>query len=90
MSAETPPVSWFRRLTIAAHALTIDPIVDASYQVAVYNQAGKLVWSKGGINSVRFGDSQGAISYVGTCDASSSPNRVELTVESLTDANVRN
>ncbi len=74
------------RLVIAARALTIDPIVDASYRLAVYNLAGDLVWSKTDITSGKYGDAQGAISYIGPCDAASSPNRVELTVQSLEDA----
>ncbi|MCC6623606.1 MAG: hypothetical protein IT385_20275 [Deltaproteobacteria bacterium] len=73
------------RLTIAAKALTYDPIVDADYTIAVYNDEGELVWTKSGITSQDYGDSRGAIAYVGPCDAASSPNRVELTVASLSD-----
>jgi len=72
-------------LAIAAKALTVEPIVDADYTIAVFNDDGDLVWRKTGITSKDFGDSRGAIAYVGPCDAASSPNRVELTVVSLSD-----
>jgi len=73
---------------IAVSALRLAGIVEATYTIAVYNGAGALVWQKTGLASSRFGTGAGDLVYVGPCDASSNDNRVELTLESLSDGSV--
>ena len=78
------------RLSISAEALTLTPVGGASYGITVKNAAAapnNVVWSKTGITSGKYGDGRGAISYVGSCDASSNPHTVELVLESLSEAN---
>ncbi|MBL8788256.1 MAG: hypothetical protein JNJ59_25405 [Deltaproteobacteria bacterium] len=76
------------RFAITVTPLSLEGVNDAWYTLRVWNgeTPAKLVWEKEHIRSTEFGDSKGAITYVGTCDASAAPanqNRVELVVEKL-------
>lgn len=64
--------------------LELAGIDDAQYEITVRNKGGGLVWQRS-VTSSQFGDSKGAIAYVGPCDASpgANPNRVQLVVQSL-------
>jgi len=76
------------RLDIAVAPLGLAGITEACYDLRVTNQPGGLgdtVWTRTGVCSKRYGDGRGALTYVGTCDASSgSDNTVLLTMTSLT------
>ncbi len=77
------------RLLISAKALTLTPIGGSSYGLTVRNSdpgPNNVVWSRAAIDSARFGDGRGAISYVGPCDATKNPHTVELVLESLAEA----
>lgn len=63
--------------------LQLDGITDAVYTIKVVNADGNVVWNAPGLTSSAYGDGQGALSYVGPCDASSNPNTVELTIDDL-------
>jgi hypothetical protein len=74
-------------LEIAVAPLTLPDIVDACYDLRVTNAPGGLgqtVFERTGICSSTFGDSRGAITYVGTCDAGAGLHTVSLTMTSLT------
>jgi hypothetical protein len=58
-------------------------VVDATYDLAVYNGQSQLVWERQGLTSQSYGDGKGDLTFVGPCDASANPNRVELMVVSL-------
>jgi hypothetical protein len=73
------------RVAIEVRPLTLTGIADASYTISVVNDDDEPVWATT-ITSVQFGDGAGSLSYVGACDASSSPNTVSLVLESLSDA----
>jgi hypothetical protein len=62
------------RLAITVAPLDLPSLDDACYDVTVYNAAlpanGDVVWSKSDICAQRYGDGEGSVTYVGTCDAS--------------------
>ncbi len=72
-------------MEIRAAALELEGIDEAVYTMHVENAAGDVVWHKT-VGSNQYGDGRGALSYVGTCDATSNPNRVTLTLDSLVDS----
>jgi hypothetical protein len=76
------------KVSITAAALTYTNLVDADYGIRVLNASGETVWEKASLLSSAFGDGAGALTYIGPCDASADeqPNRVELTVHALVDA----
>src|SRR5690606_21235650 len=53
------------RLQIEVAPLNLDQIVEATYTITVRNDGGEVVWSAGPLASIRFGDGQGAITYIG-------------------------
>ncbi|PKN56716.1 MAG: hypothetical protein CVU56_14675 [Deltaproteobacteria bacterium HGW-Deltaproteobacteria-14] len=69
-------------LNIDVAPLQLPGVTDAVYRLTVKNLAGQTVWQKT-LSSTQYGDGSGAASYVGTCDATSNPNRIELELESL-------
>ncbi len=73
------------RLSVKTSALTLEGVVDAEYTLAVYNADDQLVWEKAGVKASRYGAPGGSLSYIGTCDADSNLNRVELTMTALYD-----
>ena len=62
--------------------LTLDGVTNATYTLSVVNGAGDTVWTRT-VDADAYGDGSGSLSYVGTCDASSNPNRIDLVVEPL-------
>ncbi|TNF28643.1 MAG: hypothetical protein EP329_17435 [Deltaproteobacteria bacterium] len=70
------------RLAIAVAPLTLDGVTNATYTLSVVNGAGETVWTRT-VDADAYGDGAGSLSYVGTCDADSNPNRIDLVVESL-------
>lgn len=84
---QSPASAPTGRLAIATAPLHLTSIVDAEYDLAVYNGLGALVWKRDGLRSRAFGDGRGALSYVGPCDASpgASSNRVELSLVAIWD-----
>ncbi len=62
------------RLAITVAPLDLPTLDDACYDVTVYNAAvpasGEVVWSKSDICARQYGDGEGSVTYVGTCDAS--------------------
>jgi hypothetical protein len=73
-------------LAISVSALTLVPVLDADYKLAVRNGQGQLVWERDHLRSITFGDGAGSLAYIGTCDASSNDNVVELWVNDLYSA----
>ena len=70
------------RMTIAVAPLELDGVLGARYHLEVINNDDERVWEKT-VTSERYGDGRGSLAYVGTCDASASPNRVVLVLEAL-------
>ncbi|MBL8788736.1 MAG: hypothetical protein JNJ59_27825 [Deltaproteobacteria bacterium] len=70
--------------------LSLVGIKDACYELTVFGgtdpTTAPVVWQKSGVCSSQFGDGQGSLAYVGTCDASAGTNTVRLVVEDLCDA----
>jgi hypothetical protein len=73
-------------LSIEVAPLSLPGIVEATYELTVKSSGGAVVWTKSPIASTRYGDGQGAITYVGPCDADGGLHTVELVLLSLTDA----
>lgn len=69
-------------LSIEVSPLTLEGVTRAEYRLAVTNGEGDPVWTRD-VDSVRFGDGRGAISYVGPCDASAPDHTIALTVLGL-------
>ena len=80
--ADGPTGTTGGHLNVDVAALQLPGVTDAVYQLTVKNLAGQTVWQKT-ISSTQYGDGSGAASYVGTCDATSNPNRIELELVSL-------
>jgi hypothetical protein len=72
-------------IAISVNALELSGVTDACYSLSTVNANGEQVWSAADICSSAYGDGRGSISYVGPCDASTNPNTVALTLNSLTD-----
>lgn len=78
-------------LRIEVAPLTLPGVANACYDLAVYNVAAAevapsaLVWAREDICADRYGDGEGAITWVGTCDASPSgrTHTVSLTLGGL-------
>ncbi|MBL8787661.1 MAG: IPT/TIG domain-containing protein, partial [Deltaproteobacteria bacterium] len=58
----------------------------ADYAISVTSSAGP-VWSQDHVDSDRYGDGRGSISYVGPCDASTPAHTVTLVLNALYDEN---
>lgn len=65
------------RVTITVSPLSLSAVTDAIYRLRVVNGDAAVVWTAE-VSSSRYGDGQGALSYVGPCDASSNDNTIEL------------
>jgi len=75
------------RLAISVAPLSLTGITDATYTLTVTNGGGDVVWTRT-LASSQHGDSAGALSYVGTCDASAgvATNTISLELVELRDA----
>lgn len=62
------------RVGISVAPLSLPSVVDACYALEVRNDEGATVWSRANVCASQFGDQRSAISFVGPCDASDSPN----------------
>ncbi len=83
-SSETPRVG--QQLEIAARPLTLPGITDACYDLSATNGLGDPIWTKPNVCANQYGDGEGAITYIGTCDASSvtaAATTVTLVLKSL-------
>jgi len=69
-------------LSIAVAPLELPGLGDADYTVTVKSAASEVVWTRA-LRSSAYGDGAGSLSYVGTCDAASQPNTVELSLDAL-------
>ena len=70
---ESPvPTGAKGRLAVAIAPLSLDGVSDACYSLAVFSGAPSSisVWERTHVCASRFGDGAGALTYVGTCDAS--------------------
>lgn len=56
------------RLEVAIQALELQGVTDAVYTITVKNDVDETVWSRT-VTSSQYGDGQGSLTYVGTCDA---------------------
>ncbi|MBL8783957.1 MAG: hypothetical protein JNJ59_03560 [Deltaproteobacteria bacterium] len=78
-------------LEVAIAPLTLSDVADACYGLTVYNTPrasigpGAVVWTQPSLCASRFGDGEGGLTYVGTCDASPSGriNTVALVLNGL-------
>src|SRR5690606_8161895 len=64
--------------------LTLAGVGNADWRIEVTNADEQPVWSAT-IDADDYGDGRGAVTYIGTCDAQSSPNTVALTLVALYD-----
>ncbi len=71
------------RMQIQVAPLELPGVDEAVYTLAVHNASDQLVWRAEGLRSTRYGDARGALTYIGTCDAAASPNRVTLVLDEL-------
>lgn len=75
-------------LQVEVAPLTLPGVADACYSLAITNEAGEPVWSRGGLCASDYG-AAGGISYVAPCDASDPDNdgvatqTVTLTIDGL-------
>ncbi len=74
------------RLSVSVLPLALPGIDDVVYGLTVKNGTNDIVWSREA-SSDDYGDGEGALTFVGTCDADSNPNKVELLIVSMTDKN---
>ncbi|MFO0745259.1 MAG: hypothetical protein U1F43_06205 [Myxococcota bacterium] len=77
------------RLQVSVAPLRLEGIREATYRITVRNSdpaPNNIVWQEESLSSTQYGDGKGALTYVGTCDASKNPHRVELELLSLSDA----
>jgi len=74
-------------LAIEVAPLTLAGVVDVAYDLRVVNDLGDTVWERSDLRASAYGNGT-SLSYVGPCDAASNaqPNRVELDVVTLYDA----
>jgi len=73
------------RVAISAAPLRLPGISDVEYTLTVRNDDADVVWTRA-VSSSAYGDGAGAFSYVGSCDADSTPNTVELVIDRVLDA----
>lgn len=77
-----------QRFEIAVAPLQLNGITNAVYNLTVLNAdapPNNVVWNQDGLSSTQYGDGRGALTYIGTCDATRNPHTVELELVSLTD-----
>ena len=77
------------KFEVSVAALELPGITQATYNLTVRNADAapdNVVWSQSGLTSTQYGDGRGALTYIGTCDASRNPHTVELELVSLADA----
>lgn len=74
------------RIAIEVAPLELTGVTDASYRLTVRGEDGSLVWDRT-LSSSQFGDSRGALSYVGPCDPTQNPSQVTVQLLSLADTN---
>jgi len=86
MSGPTGPQG---QLELNVAPLNLPGITNASYDLWVTNGSGtdvQTVWSEANITSAAYGDSAGAVTYIGTCDATRGVHTVHLKMNSLSTA----
>ncbi|PKN56742.1 MAG: hypothetical protein CVU56_14515 [Deltaproteobacteria bacterium HGW-Deltaproteobacteria-14] len=76
-----------QQVRIQVAPLHLSDIRDAHYTLTVTNndEPPQVVWTAE-VTSGSYGDGAGSLSYVGPCDAASSPNRVTLELDWLVDS----
>jgi|GEM_PF-1043040 len=88
VACDSPPPSGPEgRLAIDIAPLSLEGVTDAEYTLTVTNGpagTGQTVWTRD-ISSQAYGDGAGSASYVGTCDAATGTNTVELRLTALYD-----
>jgi len=70
------------RVAVEVAPLELPGLTDATWRLTVTNQAGDTVWTRE-VDSSGYGDGSGSVSYVGTCDADSNDNRVDVALLAL-------
>jgi hypothetical protein len=70
------------RVAISVAPFEIPTVTNAAFRLTVRNAADDIVWQRN-IDADRYGDGHGSVSYVGSCDAASNPNRVSVEVLEL-------
>ncbi len=81
--AKTPKAPG-QSVAISIAPLSLEGVTDATYDIAVTNLSGDLVWQRE-LTSGQYGNGAGDLTYVGPCDASpdENPNTVTLTLTAL-------
>lgn len=73
--------------TVPGFAITVQPLslegVDNAFYTLTVRNADGVVWTKSGLESTRYGDGKGALTFVGPCDAGTPAHTVELTLDSM-------
>lgn len=72
------------RLEVEVAPLELAGLTDATYRLTARGTDGTLIWDRT-LTSSRYGDSRGALTFVGPCDPASNPNQVTLELLSLSD-----
>ena len=70
------------RVAIHVAPFEISTVTNAAFRLKVRNAANEIVWQRD-IDANRYGDDRGSVSYVGSCDAASNPNKVSVEVLDL-------
>jgi len=79
-----PPEAPGARVALSVAPLSYPGVTNATYTLEVRNRSGQIVFVRA-LDSRGYGDGNGALSYVGPCDAdpSENPNAVSLTLTGL-------
>jgi hypothetical protein len=80
-----PAETALGRVEILVAPFDLTEVTDATYTLRLRNGDGDVVWVKEDISSSRYGDGDGSLTYVGTCDPTSLPNSIELVLVDLYD-----
>jgi|GEM_PF-2608002 len=83
--SSVPPRAPGRHVAVSVAPLTLEGVTRADYTLTVTNGDDEVVTAVA-VDSTRYGDGAGSLSYVAPCDADLNPNTVTLTVEALYDA----
>ncbi len=78
-------------LNLTVAPLNLPGIGNAVYDISVTAKyatgPNQIVWSETNLSSTSYGDGQGSLTYIGTCDAQAASHEVTLVMQSLTDDN---
>lgn len=71
------------RINLSVAPLSLPGITGATKYTITVKRGTETVWSESNLDSSTYGDGNGAITYIGTCDATDPTNTVELVLNEL-------